>query len=116
MAASARIHVHADVRVLEVLGDSEVRGLRIREPAGERELPCTGVVIKAGVIPNSEWCRSGIAHDAAGYLSVNGRHATSAPGVWAAGDVTRPALPSIPVAMSHGAEAIANIREALEKN
>ncbi len=114
VAASPRIQVRAGVSVLEVLGKSEVRGLKVRESESERELACTGVVIKAGVMPNSEWCRAMLAHDEAGYLRVDSRHATSAPWVWAAGDITRPQLPSIPVAMSHGAEAVASIREALE--
>lgn len=116
VAASSQIHVQAGMSVLAVLGESEVRGLRVQDADGERELACRGVVIKAGVMPNSEWCRADLAHDAAGYLRVDPRHATSAARVWAAGDVTRPLLPSIPVAMSHGAEAIASIREALESN
>ena len=116
VAHSARIQVRTGVTLLEILGERQVRGLRISDSAGDRELACTGVVIKAGVIPNSEWCRTMLAHDEAGYLRVDGRHATSAPHIWAAGDVTRPLLPSIPVAMSHGAEAVASIRETLESN
>ena len=116
VAASPRILVRTGVTLLEVLGEGQVRGLKIADSAGERGLACTGVVIKAGVIPNSEWCRTMLAHDDAGYLKVDARHATSAPHVWAAGDVTRPMLPSIPVALSHGAETVASIREALESH
>ncbi|MEO5989261.1 MAG: FAD-dependent oxidoreductase, partial [Candidatus Eisenbacteria bacterium] len=101
-------------QVTAVLGDTEVRGLRVTDSDGEREVPCSGVVIKVGVMPNSEWCRDALAHDARGYLRVDSRHATSGALIWAAGDVTRPLLPSIPVAMSHGAQAIAVIREALQ--
>lgn len=109
-----RIAVQAEQRVTRVLGDTQVRALRVADKQGERELPCAGVVIKVGVMPNSEWCQDALAHDSQGYLRVDARHATSDARIWAAGDVARPLLPSIPVAMSQGAQAIAVIREALQ--
>ena len=51
--------------------------------------------------------------DADGYVRVDAQLATSAPRVWAAGDVTRPVPPSIPVALGQGAQAAAMIRAAL---
>lgn len=71
------------------------------------------MVVKVGVEPNTEWCRGVLAHDEEGYLRVDERFATSAPGVWAAGDVVRPLLASVPVAAGHGALAAAAIRAAL---
>ena len=76
-------------------------------------MPAAGIVIKAGVIPNTEWCRDALDHDAEGFLRVSGSLAASRPGVWAAGDVTRPALPVIAVAVGQGATAAAAIRNAL---
>ncbi|MFN8587754.1 MAG: NAD(P)/FAD-dependent oxidoreductase [Candidatus Eisenbacteria bacterium] len=111
--AAAGIAVFVHTRVLSVLGDSRARALRVSGPEGERELAAEGFVIKIGVLPNTEWCRSTLACDADGYLRVDERLATSAPGVWAAGDVTRPQPPSIPVAIGQGAQAIAMIRADL---
>ncbi len=114
IAREPRIHVLHDHRVIRVQGDTEVRVLRVADSTGERELPCAGVVIKVGVMPNSEWCRATLGSDEEGYLRVDAQLATSSPRIWAAGDVARPLLPCIPVAMSHGAQAIAAIREALQ--
>src|SRR5262249_4980402 len=52
--ASARIQVIEHTRVLEVLGTTTVTGLRLAGPGGESRVPCTGVVIKVGVQPNTE--------------------------------------------------------------
>lgn len=110
-----RIRVATGQQVLAILGDRELRAVRVQDERGEFELRCAGVVIKVGVVPNSEWCRGALAHDLAGYLTVDARFATSAAGVWAVGDVTNPLLPSIPVAMAQGAQAVAVIRESLQR-
>lgn len=101
------------VRVEAILGEAGVEAVRVLTPAGTRELPTEAVVVKIGVIPNSEWCRPGLVLDAEGFVCVDDRLATSGSGVWAAGDITRPHPPSIPVALGQGAQAIAMIREAL---
>ena len=108
-----RAHVLEHTQVMAVLGDSIVRAVRVRDASGERELACAGVVVKLGVVPNTEWCRDQLAHDADGYISVDARFAASARGVWAAGDVVRPLRASVPVAAGHGALAAAAIRAAL---
>jgi thioredoxin reductase (NADPH) len=116
LAAEPRARLLEHTRVLAIEGDDRVRALRIAgagSPAGGESLPCEGVVVKVGVVPNTEWCRSALEHDAEGWLRVDGAFATSAPGVWAAGDVVRPALASVPVAAGHGALAVAAIRASL---
>ena len=113
VAAESRITVHEGVAVRALLGDEVLRAARIEDATGVRELACEGMVVKVGVIPNTEWCRAVVAHDADGWLQVDATQATSVPHVWAAGDVARPALPSISVAAGQGALAIAAIRRAL---
>jgi thioredoxin reductase len=70
-------------------------------------------VVKVGVVPATEWCRDALAVDGEGFLRVDATLATSLRGVWAAGDVARPLLPSVPVAVGHGALAAAAIRRSL---
>lgn len=111
--AEPRVRVLERTRVLRVLGDAGVRGVLVAGPEGERELACEAVMIKVGVEPATEWCRDALAHDGDGYLRVDQHFATSLAGVWAAGDVTRPLLPSVPVAVGQGALAVAEIRAAL---
>ncbi len=116
VAAESRVRVLEHTRVLAVEGDAQVRAVRVALPSGPEtgtQIECEGVVVKIGVVPNTEWCRDVLAHDAEGYLRVDSAFATSAPGVWAAGDVVRPALASVPVAAGHGALAVAAIRAAL---
>lgn len=113
VAAEPRIRVCEGVAIEAVLGAAHVTALRVRDAHGVRELPCEALVVKIGVIPNSEWCREVLAHDPDGSLRVDARFATSAPRVWAAGDVVRPLLPSITVGMAQGAQAVAVIRDRL---
>jgi len=113
VAAERRIRVLEGARVLEVLGRGRVEGLRLGQASGETRLACEAVVIKVGVVPATEWCRGVLAHDEAGYLRVDGSFATPAAGVWAAGDVVRPAVLSVAVAIGQGALAAASIRNAI---
>jgi thioredoxin reductase (NADPH) len=113
VAAERRVRLHRDARVAAILGDEHVTGVRIERGSAVEELPTRGVVIKIGVLPNSEWCRSCVPTDAEGYVRVNADLATTARGVWAAGDVARPLPPSVPVAIGQGAQAAVAIRKAL---
>ena len=113
LAAEPHAAVLEHARVGAILGEAGVRAVRLDVAGRGRELEVEGVVVKIGGLPNSEWCRPALAHDDEGFLRVDDRLATSAPRVWAAGDVTRPLLPSVPVAMGQGAHAVAAIRAAL---
>jgi thioredoxin reductase (NADPH) len=106
-----RVLVHT--RVVRVLGDTSVTGLELESPTGGSRLTCDGVVIKVGVVPNTEWCRDALPHDADGFLRVDGGFSTGTPGVWAAGDVVRPAVLSAAVAVGEGVLAAAAIQRAL---
>ncbi len=113
LAAERRALVLRETRVVAVLGDERVSAVRVRGPQGVREFACEGVVVKVGVSPNTEWCADVLGLDGEGFIRVDASLATTLPGVWAAGDVTRPALAAVPVAAGHGALAIAAIRAAL---
>lgn len=113
VAADSHIEVLEGTRVIAILGDGRVRAVRLAGPRGEFELPVAGVVVKAGVVPNTEWCADALELDTDGYLPVDEQFGTSNPRVWAVGDVTRPPLAGIAVALSHGALAVAAIRTAL---
>jgi thioredoxin reductase (NADPH) len=113
VAGEPRIRVHRDAKVAAILGGEQVTAVRIERGSRFEEFPTRGVVIKIGVLPNSEWCRSCVPTDAEGYVRVNGDLATTARGVWAAGDLVRPLPPSIPVAIGQGAQAASAIRRTL---
>ena len=113
LAAEPRARVREHTQVVAVLGEDRVRAVRTRGPEGEGELACEVVVVKLGVAPNTEWCAGALARDATDHVRVDAALATSRAGVWAAGDVTHPALASVPVAAGQAALAVAGIRAAL---
>jgi len=113
VAREARIRVCEHATVLSIEGDGAVNAVRWRDGAGDHEEPVEGVVIKVGVLPGTEWCRGAIATDADGFARVGADLATSAPHVWACGDVVRPLPPSVAVAIGQGTQAVAAIRAAL---
>lgn len=113
VAADSRIEVREHTSVVQVLGDDQVRAVRVRDAKGEHDIPCDAVVIKIGVRPNTEWCADVLACDRAGWIQVDRSLATSCPRVWAAGDVVRPALSGVAVAAGQGALAVGAIRAAI---
>jgi thioredoxin reductase (NADPH) len=79
-----------DTEVVEVLGEQSVTGLRARNvrTGEESELTATGLFVAIGHDPRSDMFRGQIRLDEDGYVLVDtpSTH-TSAPGVFAAGDV-----------------------------
>lgn len=79
-----RVDLRFGVEVTGFAGDDRVRAVRVD---GE-ELPADVVVVGIGAIPNTEWLeRSGLRIDDGVVCDDGGR--TSAPGVYAVGDVAR---------------------------
>lgn len=76
--------------VLDVLGDSKVSGLRLKNTVdgSESELAVTGLFVAIGHIPRSELVKGQVELDDAGYVKVQGRStATNLDGVFACGDL-----------------------------
>jgi thioredoxin reductase (NADPH) len=75
--------------VEDILGDGVVTGVRLRNVVTGKssELPCAGVFVAIGHSPNTGLFKGQIDMDAKGYILTGGGTATSAPGVFAAGDV-----------------------------
>jgi len=92
-----RAHQNPKVRFLwntvveEVLGDEEIRGLRVRDlvTGEEREMEVGGLFVAIGHEPNTEFLGGQLELEESGYLKlpVGWRTETSVAGVFAAGDV-----------------------------
>ncbi len=88
-----RISVVWDSAVEEILSTDapeSVRGVRIRNVRSDAvsEIPCEGVFIAIGHVPNTGMFATEVALDADGYIMTEpGNTMTSVPGVFAAGDV-----------------------------
>ncbi|WP_331755729.1 thioredoxin-disulfide reductase [Streptomyces sp. NBC_01643] len=75
--------------VIDIVGDSKVSGLRIRNhvSGSEFELPVTGLFVAIGHEPRTELFAGNLQLNAAGYIEVeHPTTKTSVPGVFAAGD------------------------------
>ena len=84
------IAVLLDTTALRVERDGDGVALWVRTPAGERRLTGSHLLLAVGRTPNSDALNLGVAGVAVGdggFITVNERLETSAPGVYAAGDV-----------------------------
>ncbi|HEY3217431.1 MAG TPA: NAD(P)/FAD-dependent oxidoreductase [Candidatus Eisenbacteria bacterium] len=115
VAQNAGIEVLDHTRVLSIEGDRGVRAVRLEGPRGNSTLEVAGVVVKIGVVPNSEWCTGTLDRDPEGYVRVDAELRTSHRRAWAAGDVTHPPVLAMALAVGHGALAVSAIRAALER-
>lgn len=75
--------------VVEVFGDRQVEGVRLRDPrtGAEETLAVQGLFVAIGRRPNTAPFRGQIALDADGYVVARRHSETSVPGVFVAGDV-----------------------------
>ncbi|MFO7165071.1 MAG: alkyl hydroperoxide reductase subunit F [Mycolicibacterium hassiacum] len=102
------VDVIVSAATTEVIGDgAKVTGLRYRDRDTDelRELALEGVFVQIGLLPNTEWLKGTIELSERGEIVVNDRGATSAPGVFAAGDCTTTPFKQIVIAMGAGATA-----------
>ena len=91
----------------EVLGDNTVTGVRVHDvKTGEESvIDADGVFIYVGLTPNTQLFEGQIDLTPEGYIITDKRQRTSAPGVYAAGDVQDPYFRQVVVAAGAGAAA-----------
>src|SRR5437870_3858268 len=87
--ANPKIEIHRNTAVEEVLGDTRVEGLRLRDTeSGEvRDVEMDGLFIAIGYRPNTEAFRDWLDIDPMGYLVVRDETRSKIDGVFIAGDV-----------------------------
>jgi thioredoxin reductase (NADPH) len=88
--ANPKIGFRWNSEVSEILGDTKISGLRLRDTVtgAESELPVCGVFVAIGHDPRSELFTGQLAADSEGYLLVDQPSTrTAIPGVFACGDV-----------------------------
>jgi len=79
-----------NTEVIDVLGDSKVSGLKLRNTVdgSETERAFTGLFVAIGHIPRSELLVNQVTLNSEGYVEVDGRSTrTNIPGVFACGDL-----------------------------
>ena len=80
-----------------------------------REIPCDGVFVAVGHIPNTQLLRGQVELDEAGYVLAGETTRTNLPGVFAVGDLRKKPLRQVVTAASDGAVAAHFIEEYLNQ-
>ena len=102
------VTVHVNAQTLEITGDgSKVNGLRWRDrvAASDHHIELAGVFVQIGLIPNTDWLKGTIELSRHGEIVIDARGATSASGIFAAGDATTVPFKQIVIAAGDGAKA-----------
>lgn len=106
-----------DSEVKQLLRDQAVTGVRVRnkKTGKERDIPCAGVFVAVGYLPNTELYRGQVELDEAGYVLADETTQTNLPGVFAVGDLRKKPLRQVVTAASDGAVAAHFIEEYLNQ-
>lgn len=96
-----------NAQIDELLHGDRLTGLALTDKVtGEkRTLPCDGVFVSVGRVPNTALVKDQLELDGQGYVKADETTRTSAPGVFAAGDIRTKPLRQIVTAVADGAVA-----------
>ena len=100
------VEVITRVTVESFLGDSELRGVVIKDSAGKsRELSVNGLFIAIGLIPQNEAFKNVIELDGRGYAVIDETCESATRGIFVAGDCRTKKIRQVTTAASDGATA-----------
>jgi alkyl hydroperoxide reductase subunit F len=110
------ITVHKNTQITELQGEKFLSGVTIRDDTGaEQTIPLDGVFIEIGWLPNSEMLAGLVDMNEKKEVIVDINGCTSAPGIFAAGDITNAKSKQIIIAAGDGAKAALEAFEYLVK-
>ena len=109
------IEVLWNSQVEEIIGKEQVEQIRVYNNKEEtrQDLPVDGVFIAVGILPNSGLAEGVADLDQGGYIIAGEDGKTSAPGVFAAGDVRTKQLRQVITAAADGANVITSVENYL---
>jgi alkyl hydroperoxide reductase subunit F len=102
------VDIVVSAQTTEVLGNGEkVTGLILKDRVGgeTRQVELDGIFVQIGLVPNTEWLKGALSLSPRGEIEIDARGATSAAGIFAAGDATTSPYKQIVIAMGDGAKA-----------
>jgi len=111
-----KIEILWDSVVQRILGNKEVEGLEIKNLKTQEihSLKVNGVFFYVGLKPNTGFLKAAVKLDEQGYVITDADTATSAAGIFAAGDVRRKLLRQVSTAVGDGATAAFAVERYLE--
>lgn len=118
IAKTQNIRSILQTAVIDIIGNESVQAVRIvagNTSARRLEVSTDFVLVRIGVLPNTDICRGSVELDLDGYIIIDKACETSVTGVFAVGDVARPAVPTIAAAVGHGAIAAKSASNSLKE-
>lgn len=101
------ISVVTNAQTLAIEGENKVNAIRYKDRTSNEEttLDVQGVFVQIGLLPDTAWVQDTLALNPRGEIVVDSHGATSAKGIYAAGDCTDTAYKQIIISMGSGATA-----------
>lgn len=112
---SSIVTILHNTKVIAVIGDKLVTGIKVKKEGKEEMIPVGGVFVEIGLMPNVEFADS-IEKNGLGEVKVNDRNETNIPGIFAAGDVTDVPEKQIIIAAGEGSKAALGAFRYLAQN
>ncbi len=112
------IHYHSEVTALH--GDSWLEGITLRTKDSEQRIDTRALFIMIGAAPNTDWLSGLAATDAKGFVLTGAAagqsddYATTAPGIFAVGDVRANSVKRVASAVGEGSVVVSRIWQYLE--
>lgn len=115
--ANKKINFAWDSVVTKVLGKEKVEGVLIqnKKTGEEKEIPCQGVFVFVGNVPNSKFLNKVVKLDQKGYIFTDDNMMTSQEGIYACGDVRKKLLRQVVTACGEGATAAYAAQKYIEE-
>lgn len=115
--ANPKIQFILNTNVIDVLGDTSVSGLKLKDTmtGEERDFSAQGLFLAIGHTPNSTLLGGQIAVNERGYINVENNTRTNIEGVFVAGDVGDPRYRQAVTAAGMGCMAAIDVEKYLEE-
>lgn len=112
----SNVEFYLNTKVLEVVGDDMVTGIRVGDGEKEFTIDAEGIFVEIGYLPNTDLVKGLVDINPQGEIIADKNGHTSHDGLYAAGDVTDVSFKQIIIATGSGASAALAINEYLNKN
>jgi thioredoxin reductase len=113
LRAMEKVEFLVGYQVKEVRGDMYARSLIVSREDEDREIKADAIFVEMDLIPRSALVKGLVDLDEQGRIKVNARNETSAPGIFAAGDVTDIYPEQVLISIGEGAKAALSAYEYL---
>ena len=111
-----KVKIIENAVVTDLFGsDGKLQAVGLEDPSGVQRIETDFLLVRTGVMPNSELVEGIVARDAKGYVIIDANCETSAPMIFAIGDVAAPSAPTIATAVGHAAISTKVIRSRISR-